>query len=92
MKYFKIPGITLAGDVKFSDMHVWAWAKTQARKDVCPFKYLDSCGFVVGADKITEYEFDCLKHACDMFHSCEPDAYVSMATTTIDRRTLGDML
>jgi len=70
---FVIPG-PLSETTPFCDLHVWQWAQTVPRADVSIGKYLDSLGFVVGTDRLTESEYDVLSHACEHFHRVAPHA------------------
>ncbi len=68
---FTLPG-PMGPDVPFSSLHVWAWAKTQARADVCIIRYLQSLGFVLGVHCITPDEHRTLDYAIDHFHRVTP--------------------
>lgn len=68
---FTIPG-PLTDRTPFAEMHVWGWAKSQPRANIELTKYLDSLGFVVGRDRLTEAQYQTLEYAIDTFHRVYP--------------------
>ena len=66
-----LPG-PLTDQTPFAEMHVWGWAKGQPRANVKITKYLDSLGFVVGRDRLTEAQYQTLDYAIKHFHRVYP--------------------
>lgn len=68
---FRVPG-PMGPDIPFDELHVWQWARSTPRADVTIFKYLESVGFRVGVDRITEDTYKTLDYAIESFHRTEP--------------------
>jgi hypothetical protein len=58
--------------IPFTQLHVWQWAKTQAREDVQILNYLAALGFRMGVDRLDTDDYKTLEYAIDAFHRCAP--------------------
>ena len=58
--------------IPFTQLHVWQWAKTQARGDVQVLKYLAALGFHMGVDRLDPDDYKTLEYAIEAFHRCAP--------------------
>lgn len=68
---FHLPA-PFGSDIPMEKLHFWQWARAQPRNRVDILTYLSDIGFILGADKLEESQYNTLDIVCDYFHRVAP--------------------